>query len=58
MTKQNRPCANRDGIHIRRYAIEIHEYCIIFGNSLQSRTFVHVLAVIFVPKFKYNYIGV
>lgn len=39
-------------------AIEIHEYCIIFGNSLQSRTFVHVLAVIFVPKFKYNNIGV
>nr|DAH89849.1 MAG TPA: hypothetical protein [Caudoviricetes sp.] len=34
------------------------EYCIIFGTAIQSRTFVLVLAVIFVPFFKYNYIGV
>nr|DAL99011.1 MAG TPA: hypothetical protein [Caudoviricetes sp.] len=33
---KNRPCANRDGIHIRRYAIEIHEYCIIFGAVTQA----------------------
>lgn len=28
------------------------EYCIIFGAATQSRTFVHVLAAIFIPKFK------
>lgn len=33
---KNRPCANRDGLHIRRYAIKIHEYCIIFGAVMQA----------------------
>lgn len=28
------------------------EYCIIFGAATQSRTFVHVLAAIFIPKCK------
>ncbi|PLT72338.1 hypothetical protein CDL23_13415 [Mediterraneibacter gnavus] len=35
---KNRPTATNTGtaIHIRRYAIKIQEYCIIFGNSLQA----------------------